>query len=158
MDRMKTFLKYAIWGILLFVFSDFMINVAINSSYKKIEGTSDSDISSIVEITEAEATLVNGKMRGKIKYNEELKLEGNYLRIDFLSKRDNIVGTKYIPIEVNKDNLTQDFNVYFELQDVKKYKTSIVKEKEVDEIDFIPEEMKKREIVFLTIFTVLMIW
>lgn len=158
MDRMKTFLKYAIWGILLFVFSDFMINVAINSSYKKIEGTSDSDISSIVEITEAEATLVNGKMRGKIKYNEELKLEGNYLRIDFLSKRDNIVGTKYIPIEVNKDNLIQDFNVYFELQDVKKYKTSIVKEKEVDEIDFIPEEMKKREIVFLTIFTVLMIW
>ena len=87
MDRMKTFLKYAIWGILLFVFSDFMINVAINSSYKKIEGTSDSDISSIVEITEAEATLVNGKMRGKIKYNEELKLEGNYLRIDFLSNQ-----------------------------------------------------------------------
>ena len=37
MDRMKTFLKYALWGILFFIFSEIIINVGLNSSYKNME-------------------------------------------------------------------------------------------------------------------------
>ena len=37
MDRMKTFLKYIIWFVLFFFFSNFIINVGLNSSYKNIE-------------------------------------------------------------------------------------------------------------------------
>ena len=158
MDRMKTFLKYAIWGILFFIFSEFLISVGLNSSYKKMSATYDINTTKEVEITEAESTLVNGKVKGKIKYDEEQDIEGKYLRMDFLSKRDNVVGTKYIPITANKENPVQDFDAFFELHDVTSYKTSIVDKKEVGEIKFIPEEMKRPEIILLTIVTLLIFW
>lgn len=78
--------------------------------------------------------------------------------MDFLSKRDNVVGTKYIPITANKENPVQDFSTFFELQDVTSYKTSIVDKKEVGEIKFIPEEMKRKDIILLTILTLLIFW
>ena len=158
MDRMKTFLKYAIWVILFFFFSNFIISVGLNSSYKKMSSTSSVNTPRGVEITEAESTLVNGKVKGKIKYDEEQDIEGKYLRMDFLSKRDNVVGTKYIPITANKENPVQDFDAFFELQDVTSYKTSIVDKKEVGEIKFIPEEMKRKDIIILTIITMLILW
>lgn len=158
MDRMKTFLKYAIWFVLFFFFSNFIISVGLNSSYKKMSTTSDTNMTREVEITEAESTLVNGKIKGKIKYDEEQDIEGKYLRVDFLSKRNNVVGTKYIPITANKENPVQDFSTFFELQDVTSYKTSIVDQKEVGEIKFIPEEMKRPEIILLTIVTLLIFW
>lgn len=158
MDRMKTFLKYAIWGIVFFIFSEFIINVGINSSYKKMSIAPDSIISKQVEITEAESTLVNGKVKGKINADDEQNLEGKYLRMDFLSKKGNVMGTKYIPITANKENPVQDFSVFFELQDVISYKTSIVDKKETVETKFIPDEMKKRETILLTIMTMLILW
>lgn len=158
MDRMKTFLKYAIWFVLFFFFSNFIISVGLNSSYKKMSTTPDANMTREVEITEAESTLVNGKIKGKIKYDEEQEIEGKYLRMDFLSKRDNVVGTKYIPITANKENPVQDFEAFFELQDVTSYKTSIVDKKEVGEIKFIPEEMKRKDIIILTIITMLILW
>ena len=63
MDRMKTFLKYAIWVILFFFFSNFIISVGLNSSYKKMSSTSSVNTPRGVEITEAESTLVNGKIK-----------------------------------------------------------------------------------------------
>ena len=158
MDRMKTFLKYAIWFVLFFFFSNFIISVGLNSSYKKMTTTSDTNMTREVEITEAESTLVNGKIKGKIKYDEEQDIEGKYLRMDFLSKRNNVVGTKYIPITANKENPVQDFSTFFELQDVTSYKTSIVDKKEVGEIKFIPEEMKRKDIILLTIISMLILW
>lgn len=158
MDRMKTFLKYAIWVILFFIFSEFLISVGINSSYKKMSSSADSNTIQEVEITEAESTLVNGKIKGKIKYDKEQDLNGKYLRVDLLSKRNNIVGTKYIPITTNKENQTQYFNFFFDTQDVTSYKTSITERKEVEEIKFIPDEMKRPEIILATIVTLLIFW
>jgi hypothetical protein len=158
MDRMKTFLKYAIWIVLFFFFSNLIISVGLNSSYKKMRTASNNNMPKEVEIIEAESTLVNGKIKGKIKYDEEQDIEGKYLRMDFLSKRDNVVGTKYIPITANKENPVQDFNAFFELQDVTSYKTSIVDQKEVGEIKFIPEEMKRKDTIILTLITLLILW
>ena len=158
MDRMKTFLKYVIWIVLFFFFSNLIISVGLNSSYKTMTTASDTNMTREVEITEAESTLVNGKIKGKIKYDEEQDIEGKYLRMDFLSKRDNVVGTKYIPITANKENPVQDFDAFFELHDVTSYKTSIVDKKEVGEIKFIPDEMKRPEIILLTIVTLLIFW
>lgn len=49
---MKTFLKYAIWFVLFFFFSNFIISVGLNSSYKKMSTTSDTNLTREVEITE----------------------------------------------------------------------------------------------------------
>ena len=152
MDRMKTFLKYAIWLILFFIFSEFLINVGLNSSYKDIKRR---DNIEQVQIIEAKSTLVNGKVKGIITNSEEDFLTGKYLRIDYYSKRNILVGTKYILIETTENNKTQDFNTYFELKDVTSYEVSIVDNKTETEINLILEELTRPEIVMLTVITML---
>lgn len=155
MDRMKTFLKYAIWLILFFIFSEFIINVGLNSSYKDI---SRRDTTSQVKIIQAQATLVNGRMKGTIRNSSEDYLTGKYVRIDFYSKRDVLLGKKYIEIGTTQNNGTQDFNIYFELQDVASYSISIVDNKEEGEIKLLPEDLTKTEIIVLTAITLLIFW
>lgn len=155
MDRMKTFFKYVLWVVLFFIFSEFLINVGLNSSYKKMERK---DNTSQVQIIEAKSTLVNGKVKGTITNSEEDYLTGKYLRIDYYSKRDILVGTKYIDIHTTEHSKSQNFNTYFELQEVTSYEVSIVDYKEVEEIELIPEELTKPEIVMLTVMTMLILW
>ena len=53
MARLKTFLIYALIIVGFFIFSEFIINVGLNSSYHDITRR---DNTSQVEITEAQAT------------------------------------------------------------------------------------------------------
>ena len=155
MDRMKTFLKYIIWFVLFFFFSNFIINVGLNSSYKNIERR---DSIEQVQIKQAQATLVNGRIKKKIKNSDKDYLTGKYLKIDLYSKRNVLVGKKYIDITTTQNNTTQDFSMYFELKDVTSYEVSIVDHKEEGEIELIPKEMTKPEIIVLTAMTLLIFW
>ena len=155
MDRMKTFLKYIIWFVLFFFFSNFIINVGLNFSYKNIERR---DSIEQVQIKQAQATLVNGRIKGTIKNSDKDYLTGKYLKIDLYSKRNVLVGKKYIDITTTQNNTTQDFSMYFELKDVTSYEVSIVDHKEEGEIELIPKEMTKPEIIVLTAITLLIFW
>ncbi len=155
MDRMKTLLKYALWVILFFIFSEFLITVGLNSSYNDMKRK---DKTSQVQIIQAQSTLVNGKIKGIIRNSESDNLNNKYVKIDFYSKRDNKVGTKYIEITTVKPEDTQEFSTYFELQDVTSYEISITDKKEEGEIEFISKELTKKQIVFATVITLLMFW
>lgn len=155
MSRLKTFLIYALIVVGFFVFSEFLINVSLNASYKDIERR---DTTSQVEISQAQATLVNGRIKGTIKDSSEDNLTGKYVEVDLYSKRGNMVGKRYIPIETTDVNQTQDFSMHFELHDVNSYSIAIVNEKQGEEIDLIPDDLKKPEIILATIFTLLMLW
>ena len=76
MDRLKTLFMYASWVILFFIFSNFLINVGLNATYKPIERR---DNVSQVNIYQAEATLVDGRIRGIITNSETEDLSGKYL-------------------------------------------------------------------------------
>lgn len=155
MDRLKTFLIYALLIVLFFIFSEFLINVSLQASYNDITRR---DNTEQVQIQEAQATLVNGKIKGTIKNSEQDYLTGKYVKIDLYSKRDNLLGTKYIEINTTEVQNTQDFSMYFELEDVESYNISIVDQKEEGELDLIPEELTKPEIWLLTAMTVLILW
>ena len=152
MDRMKTFLKYIIWFVLFFFFSNFIISVGLNSSYRDINRK---DNIEQVQITQAQATLVNGRIKGTIKNSDKDYLTGKYVKIDFYSKRNVLVGKKYIDITTTQNNTMQDFSIYFELKDVTSYEVSIVDHKEEGEIELIPKEMTKPEVIVLTALTLL---
>lgn len=152
---MKTFFKYALWIILFFILSEFLITVGLNASYKNIERR---DEEQRVEISEAQATLVNGKMKGTIKNSSEDNLTGKYVKLEFYSKRNILLGKKYIPITNVQEMGNQEFSIYFELEDVKSYEVSIVDEKEEGEIELLPKEWTKPEIIVATIFTLLILW
>lgn len=152
---MKTFLKYALWVIGFFILSEFLINVGLNSTYKDIERR---DANSQVSIYQAQATLVNGRIKGIVTNSEPEELNGKYICIDFYSKRDVFLGKKYIQVENLGENESKPFEAYFKLKDVASYEVSIVDNKEEGEIELIPKDLSKPEVVVATIFTLLMFW
>lgn len=154
MSRLKTFLKYVIWIVVFAVLSELLINASLKSSYADITRK---DTTTQVEITQAQATLVNGKIKGTIKDDRKDSLTGKYVEIKLYSSRDNEVGKRYIQIQTTDVNQTQDFNFYFEKNDVKSYKISIVNEKEEGELEIFPKEMSRAEIFVATLFTMMMV-
>lgn len=155
MDKMKTLLKYALWIIGFFILSDFLISVGLDSNYRDIERK---DEISQVAIYQAEATKVNGRIRGIIKNSEPEELSGKYIRFDFYSKRDVYLGKKYIQINELEKGETQAFEIFFKLQDVNYYKVSITNEKEEGEIEILPKDWTRPEIILATALTFLIFW
>ena len=82
MDRMKTFLKYALLLILFYIFSNLMIYLNIETTYQNI-GRKDN----IEQVTvyQAQATKINGRIKGTVYNNAENQITNNYLRIDLYS-------------------------------------------------------------------------
>lgn len=151
MDRVKTLLKYAVWVLAFIILSEFLINVGLNSTYRKINRK---DNIEQVNIYQAEATLVNGRIRGTITNSEPEELNGKYVRIDFYSKRDVFLGRRYIEVKDLAQNGTMSFEVFFKLQEVGSYEVVIADKKEpVDEIEWVPKDWTKGEIIAATIVT-----
>ena len=126
MDKMKKFLLYAILIGLFFVFSNFLIEVGINTTYKDLKGKNNIEQ---IEITNAEATLVNGRISGKLNTEMTKELYSKYIKIDIYSPRDVLLGTKYIEMKELVGN-NNEFETYFKLQDARRYEVSLVEHKD----------------------------
>ena len=147
---------YASWVILFFIFSNFLINVGLNATYKPIERR---DNVSQVNIYQAEATLVDGRIRGIITNSETEDLSGKYLEVDFYSERDVYLGRKIININQLQANETQNFEILFKLEDVEYYSVSIVDERpEGEEIEILPDGWTTTDVVVATVITMLIFW
>lgn len=147
---------YASWVILFFIFSNFLINVGLNATYKPIERR---DNVSQVNIYQAEATLVDGRIRGLITNSETEDLSGKYLEVDFYSERDVYLGRKIIDINQLQANETQNFEILFKLEDVEYYSVSIVDERpEGEEIEILPDGWTTTDVVVATVITMLIFW
>ena len=148
MSTMKKFFIYLLLIIAFAIFSNLLINVAINVNYKPMERK---DNIASVEIEKAESTLVNGKIKGKIKNSEQDFLTGKVVMMEFFSKRGNLVGKKFIPINTTQNITTQDFEFYFELPEVESYRVSIVDQIVGKEISISNKALTTGEIIFGTI-------
>ena len=157
MKRVKTLLMYALWVILFFILSDFLINVGLNAAYKPIERK---DNIAQVNIYQAEATLVNGRIRGVVTNSQPDELNNKFIKIDFYSERDNLVGRKYIAVNNLPVGESEVFEFFFESHEVKSYEVKIVDaiEDGDEEIGIVPEEWTKPEIILGTIMVLLIFW
>lgn len=156
MNRLKTFLKYAIMLVALYLLSNFLIFVGLNSSYNEIHAKTNGI--NQVEVQVAEATLVNGRVTGIIKNSPDNNLNGKYIRFDFYSPRDVLLGTKYIAVQSLGENDQEEFKIFFKLQDVEYYDVSVTDEvEEVDSEPFLDADMETQTIIFATILTMLML-
>lgn len=125
MARLKTFLMYASWVILFFIFSQVMIYVALNTTYKYKKV----DIQSkYITYVEAQATSINGFTKCTVKNDEENSLEGKYIKIDCYSKNEIKVGTKYIRIENIPTNEEKEIETRFNYSRVDRVEINIVDE------------------------------
>ncbi len=155
MDRMKTLLKYALWIILFYIFSNLMIYLNLETTYQNI-GRKDN--LEQVTIYQAQATKVNGRIKGTIYNNEKNKITNKYLRIDLYSERGNFLGSKYIDISNMRDNETKELEVYFKVQDVDYYEMKFTDEKEEGELPEMLKDLTREQVVWGTFLTFLILW
>lgn len=156
MDRLKTFGKYILWIVGFWLFSNILIFVGLNANYDNID--LEGQLPNQIEVSKAEATLVNGRIRGQIQNKPENNLNGKFIKINLYSERDNILGTKYIQIANLGQDSKEDFSTYFKVKDVASYSVEITnKAEKVDEsLDvFMTKEMKFYTIVALVVFAMI---
>ena len=121
MDHMKQFLIYLLMIIGIFILSEFLIHVSTNSIYKDIKRE---DTNSQIEVYQAQATRIDGRIRGIIKNIEEI--QNKDLKIELYSKRGILLNTQYIEIQKSDENTTQPFELLFKIKNVESYKIEIV--------------------------------
>ena len=154
MSRLKTFAKYAIWIILFWILSDILIYYGVNSTYKNLKIKN--EIPSQVTIKNAEATKVNGRIKGTIANKEDSDMSGKYLKIDLYSDNGNLLATEYEEIGNLRVNEVKNFETYFKMQDVKQYEVNIVDKKteETTSDVFMTEDMKNTGVLLLLTYMI----
>ena len=155
MDRMKTFLKYAIWIILFYIFSNILIYLNLETTYQNI-GRKDNLPQ--VTVYQAQATKINGRIKGSIYNGSEHKITNKYLRIDLYSERDVFLGSKYIDVSTMRDDETRNFEEYFKVQDVDYYEMKFTDEKEEGELPEMLRDLTKEQVFWGTFLTFLIFW
>ena len=148
MDRMKTLAKYVIWLVLFYIFSNLMIYLNIGRK----------DNLPQVTVYQAQATKVNGRIKGSIYNSEAHKITNKYLRIDLYSERDVFLGSKYIDVSTMRDSETRNFEEYFKVQDVDYYEMKFVDEKEEGELPEMLKDLTKEQVIWGTFLTFLIFW
>ena len=150
MDRMKTFGLYALCIILFFIFSNVMINIAIKTTYVhlncKIAQTDDFNI----KISNAKATYVNGYVEGNV-INTGENIGKTYIKMDFYSKRDILLGTKYVRMDNLKNNEERSFRMGFKFTDVDYCEISMAEN--ADETNITEEQLTSNELKGVALFT-----
>lgn len=155
MDRMKTFFKYAIWIILFYIFSNILIYLNLETTYQNI-GRKDNLPQ--VTVYQAQATKINGRIKGSIYNGSEHKITNKYLRIDLYSERDVFLGSKYIDVSTMRDDETRNFEEYFKVQDVDYYEMKFTDEKEEGELPEMLKDLTKEQVFWGTFLTFLIFW
>lgn len=141
-------------GIILYIFKfDDILN--IESTYQNI-GRKDNLPQ--VTVYQAQATKVNGRIKGSIYNSEANKITNKYLRIDLYSERDVFLGSKYIDVSTMRDSETRNFEEYFKVQDVDYYEMKFVDEKEEGELPEMLKDLTKEQVIWGTFLTFLIFW
>lgn len=147
MYRMKIFAQFAFVTIAFFIFSNIMINIAIKTTYDPIDSyiqVSKEQNGVEIDVNEAKATFVNGYVGGKIVNSSDSNMFNKYLKIDMFSKRDVLLGTKYINIGYLKPNNEQDFRIGFKYTNVDYCRLDVVDEipETVNDYQFMSDELR----------------
>lgn len=146
MGRMKTFLKYIIWIVLFWIFSDILINAGLNTTYKNMDNRG--ELPSGIEVVQMQSTKVNGRIKLKVSNQE---FSGKFLKIDLYSENNRLMATKYIEIGNISENQIKSFETYFKITDVKAYEISVVDEKGEDTEGFMDNALSAMTVFMLAI-------
>lgn len=125
MDKMKKFFKLFLAFALLFVFSNLVINALLKNSYTKIKDYNIDVTGLYVDVTEAKASNWNGNVKGVVKNNTEEVVENKYLKFNFMSKKDCLIGEKYVKIDRIEPGQLRNFEVDFDYDNIKTFKIEL---------------------------------
>ena len=128
MERMKQIAFYGIVIVVFAIFSDYMIKVGLNNTYKYISGEVKIASPEII-MTEVKTTDVNGYAKGTIKNTLAEDIDRIYIKIDLYSKRDVNLGTQYLEVRDLKVGESREFEIDYRYSNVNHYEITCVFEK-----------------------------
>lgn len=137
MGRMKTFFKYLLWLIGLYIFVTFASAIYIQNSYKNIEGTVEQREGLVIIVEDAKSTLVNGYIKGNVKNVTDTDIQSKYIKVDLISNKGNLILTKYLQIDDLKAGENKNFTLNFRANNIVKAKMSVTDEYTEKESGFI---------------------
>ena len=143
MSRLVQFIKYFLIFITFYILVNVISFHALKSNYRTKTVNIDMDCPKVV-ITEFKATITNGYIDGVLYNNTKEKLVDKYLRLDFYSKRDVLLGTKYIKIEELLEEQNQSFSTKFNFDEVDSVRAMLVDGKSVvgeSKLKFLPDDL-----------------
>ena len=86
MSRMKTFFKYFLAIVIVYIVVDIASFYILKSTYLTKDYSVEESILD-VQVTDAKATYLNGYVNGTVKNNTDTAVTNKYLKIDSYSKR-----------------------------------------------------------------------
>lgn len=128
MSRMKTFGKYLLMFVAFYIFSTILIAGFITTNFDEMEGKIYPDNNISVKIDEAKSTFVHGYVKGTITNTSNTDIHSKYIKIEFISKRNNKILYKYIQIDELKTGETKNFTINFEAENIKSFKVKVTDE------------------------------
>lgn len=155
METVKKIFMYILFIVGFYILSEFLINVGLNSTYKPLE-RKDNIVG--VNIHQAEATLVNGRIRGVVTNTGSPDIQGKYMKIDIYSPRNVQLGTKYVDISHIQVGQTDSFEVFYKLQESSYYSISIVDEmQKVDDSPFFTSEFVQSKVIYWVVLAMILV-
>ena len=134
MDRMKTFLIYLLLFIALYFFVDFASFAYIKTTYNDLTKYVINVPNPKIKLYEAKSTYINGYIKGSLLNNSEEEIDKQYLKFEFFSQRDVLLGKKYIRLDNFAPNEERNFEVQFNIENVDNYKITLANQDEIQNI------------------------
>lgn len=145
MKRMKLFWTYALLVVAFYFFTDFISFAALRTAIKPIEKYDlKQQNGQVLEIQTAEAAYMNGEIKGKLLNTSGQDLTGKYIKLDFYSERDVLLGTKYIIVDNNQAKKGQEFDIMFNYEGVKTFKAEVTDEFSGQEWDLFSDPKRNK--------------
>ena len=138
--RMRVFLCYLLIFVVFFIFSDVMIYFYTKSLYQPMDSYEINITEPEVTVTLAEATTMNGNIKGTIKNTTNETIENEYLKFEFFTPRDVNVGVKYLEIDKLEPGEEKKYEMGFRYENVTSVEIS--KATEEDTLKATPEELE----------------
>ena len=142
MDKMKKFLIYLLVVVVVYFFVDFASFAYIKTTYKDLDKYQVEINNPKIEITESKATYINGYINGTLKNTSQEKIDNKYVKFEFYSSNNILLGKKYIKLENLGINQENKFEVRFNIENVNNYKVKLAEEGEIitdEELKLDPE-------------------
>ena len=124
MDRLKTFGKYALMIIGMYLFTSFLIFVNFNINYKDI--TTNNDLPDQITIAKAEARKTEGRIYGYVKNERDNNVNGKYIKVEIFNLNNERLYLQYLRIDDVSYDEQKMFKVFFNVDNAKLYNISLV--------------------------------
>ena len=123
MKTMKTFWKYFINFIVLFLLVSGLMNLGtmkINKEEEKIINCVAQTEKPVIEVTECTSNDKGGVLKGTVTNDATVLINVIYVKADFYDEKDNLLGTKYSEIKYFNVGEKAKFEIEFDYENVSK--------------------------------------